>query len=379
MVITWIKNIEKRYQGISDAQDPSRWPVTKVLLSMMSVCYQLGVQLRTELYDRGILPTRRLECKVIAIGNMTAGGTGKTPMAMYIAQLVERSGKRVVIISRGYRGSAETRGGVVSDGSQILMSPAEAGDEPYMMAQKLGSIPVLVGRSRYKSGLEAVRKFQAQVVILDDAFQHIQLHRDLNLLLLDAKHPFGNGFLLPRGRLREPVAAANRADAVVYTRSNSMLQAPRKTNRWIESKPYFKSIHAPIFYKVTGVQQKELIRRPYALTRISNHDLSGYSVYAFAAIANNADFKKTIESSEMDLCGFRYFNDHHVYSDTELDQIVLEMKESGARWLITTEKDFFRIGNRSNLPNRTLVIGIDICFGDQKDNFENFILSKLSI
>ena len=378
MAITWIKNIEKRFQDITDERDPNRWLVARTALRMISNCYQMGVQLRTGLYNRGVLPTRQLSCKVIAIGNLTTGGTGKTPMVMYVAQLIERFGHRAVIISRGYHGSAEQLGGVVSDGKKILMSPAEAGDEPYMMAQKLGSIPVLVGRSRYKSGLEAVRKFKAEVVILDDAFQHIQLHRDLNLLLLDAKHPFGNGFLLPRGRLREPVAAANRADAVVYTRSNSMLQATRKTIRFLESKPFFKSIHKPMFYKVTGVQQKDLINRPYALTPISNHDMSGYSVYAFAAIANNADFKKTIESTDMELCGFRFFNDHHMYSDTELDQIALEMQASGAHWLITTEKDFFRIDNRSNLPSRILVIGIEICFGDQKDKFENFILSQLS-
>ncbi len=378
MAITWLKNIERRFQDIADERDPNRWPVTRSFLQIISKCYKIGVQIRTGLYDRGILPTRQLSCKVIAIGNLTTGGTGKTPMAMYIAQLIERFGIRVVIISRGYHGTEEQRGGVVSDGRQILMSPTEAGDEPYMMAQKLGTIPVLVGRSRYKSGLKAVREFQAEVVILDDAFQHIQLHRDINLLLLDAKHPFGNNFLLPRGRLREPVAAANRADAILYTRSNNMLQSTQKMKRFLGSKPFFKSIHKPMFYKVTGVQQKDLINRPYALTPISNHDMSGYSVYAFAAIGNNADFKKTIESTDMELRGFRFFNDHHVYSDTELDQIALEMQASGARWLITTEKDYFRIHNRLNWQSPILVIGIDICFGDQKESFDNFIISQLS-
>jgi len=376
-VATWIKTIEKRIQNIADERDQNRWSVTKELLRMTSYCYRIGVRLRTRLYERGILATRHLTCTVIAVGNLTAGGTGKTPMAMYIAQLIKRLGKRVVVISRGYRGSAEQRGGVVSDGRQILMSPAEAGDEPYMMAQKLGSIPVMVGRSRYMSGMQAVRKFQAEVVILDDAFQHIQLHRNLNLLLLDAKDPFGNGFLLPRGKLREPVAAVNRADAIVYTRSDGMLKWTHPENGFLKTKPVFKSIHRPMLYKVIPAGAKESKELPYVLTPISNDAVGGFTVYAFAGIANNAEFKQTIESLGMQVYGFRSFSDHHMYSERELEQIASEMQLSGAQWLITTEKDYYRIHTRLKLPHRILVVGIEICFGEHTHEFDNFVISRL--
>ena len=136
-----------------------------------------------------------------------------------MAERVRQLGYRVAVISRGYKGAAEKNGGIVSDGNAILMDPNTAGDEPFLLAASLEGIPVLVGHDRYQSGMQAINRFQTEVVILDDAFQHLALFRDLNLLLLDSTMPFGNGRLLPRGTLREPASALRFSDALIMTRS----------------------------------------------------------------------------------------------------------------------------------------------------------------
>jgi len=170
----------------------------RVLLAC-SHAYQLLTRLRIHAYERGILKQERLPCKVVSIGNITVGGTGKTPMTLYMADVLKRMGFKVAVISRGYRGRAEKRGGIVSDVETIRMKPEEAGDEPYLMSLKLKGVPVIVGRDRVRAGRLALGMFGSSVLLLDDGFQHVRLKRDLNFLLLEAANPFGNGYLLPRG------------------------------------------------------------------------------------------------------------------------------------------------------------------------------------
>jgi tetraacyldisaccharide 4'-kinase len=168
-------------------------------LSVVAELYGAGVCLRKTAYAKGWLKTRRLDCLVVSVGNLTLGGTGKTPATIYLARRIQSYGYRVVVISRGYRGSAERKGGVASNGKDILMQASACGDEAYMMARALGDIPVMVGRDRYAIGRVALQKFSPQVILLDDAFQHIRLWRDLDLVLLDAGKPFGNEKLFPSG------------------------------------------------------------------------------------------------------------------------------------------------------------------------------------
>ncbi len=201
-----------------------------LLLMLLSKAYGAGVLLRRDGYASGFLKAKKLPCTVISIGNLTTGGTGKTPMTIYVAERVRRLGYRVAVISRGYKGTAEKSGGIVSDGSAIRMDPVTAGDEPFLLAASLKDIPVLVGHDRYQSGMHAINRFQTEVVILDDAFQHLALFRDLNLLLLDSSLPFGNGHLLPRGTLREPTSALRFSDALVMTRSAQPFCSP--TEPW---------------------------------------------------------------------------------------------------------------------------------------------------
>ncbi|OGW22644.1 MAG: tetraacyldisaccharide 4'-kinase, partial [Nitrospinae bacterium RIFCSPLOWO2_12_FULL_47_7] len=169
-------------------------------------------------YRLGIFPTRKLGCRVISIGNLTLGGTGKTPMTLWIAETLRDNGYKPAIISRGYGGLVTDGVHVVSDGQQILLSPEVAGDESFMMAERLKNIPVLTSRDRYTAGLYAIDRFDVDTVILDDGFQHLALHRDLNILLCDQKEPLGNGLLFPAGHLREPVQAFDRADVICLTR-----------------------------------------------------------------------------------------------------------------------------------------------------------------
>ena len=177
-----------------------------------------GKSLENSRIGRRLIPSHQLPCKVICIGNLTVGGTGKTPMTMHVAQELKRLGYNTAIVSRGYRGGAEGRGGIVSDGQSIQMGPEQAGDEPFMMARSLSGIPVIVGKNRYAAGMLAVSEFQSDVIVLDDGFQHLRLKRDIDLVLLDRLHPFGNSYLLPRGTLREPISSLERGSACILTR-----------------------------------------------------------------------------------------------------------------------------------------------------------------
>ena len=189
--------------------------LARALLAPPSWLYRGAIFLRNRHYDRPAA-VRSVSVPVVSVGNITVGGTGKTPMTIYVAQKLQQSGVRVAVISRGYKGRAESGGGVVSDGRNLLMDSEQAGDEPYLMAGRLKNIPVIVGKNRFAAGMLAINKFQSEVIVLDDAFQHLKLSRDIDLILLDYTRPFGNTHLLPRGILREPVTALRRATACMW-------------------------------------------------------------------------------------------------------------------------------------------------------------------
>ena len=219
----------------------------------ISLAYGAGQNLRAFAYRHRVMPSHQLPCKVICVGNITVGGTGKTPMTMYVAQKVKQLGYRVAIVSRGYRGSAESRGGIVSDGKSIGMGPERAGDEPYLIARSLRDIPVIIGKNRYASGMLALKQFQPDVIVLDDGFQHLRLQRDIDLVLLDHALPFGNGHLLPRGILREPISALARSTACILTRYQAGKDEPGTSRvglieQYTPQSPVFTASHEPYFY-----------------------------------------------------------------------------------------------------------------------------------
>src|SRR4030066_495268 len=199
------------------------------MLTPLSHIYRITGFIRMKLYETGLLRTKRLPCPVICVGNITTGGTGKTPAVIAIARLLQggqvsnlspQRSQRIAILTRGYKRKSKEPILAVNDGNEILCTPQDAGDEPYLIASALKGIPVIVGKDRYCSGQYAIERFGSNLFILDDGYQHIRLHRDLNILLIDATNPMGNGHLLPRGILREPLSAVARANGIIISRAN---------------------------------------------------------------------------------------------------------------------------------------------------------------
>jgi tetraacyldisaccharide 4'-kinase len=354
------------------------------ILKGMSVAYGLGVALRSRLYASGVFGTKTLPCKVISIGNITVGGTGKTPMSIDVTQRVQQMGYRVAVISRGYRGGAENTGGIVSDGRTAQMGPEDAGDEAFMMATTLQGAPVMVGRDRFQSGMLVVNEFNPDVIVLDDGFQHIKLNRNINLVLLDYQRPLGNGFLLPRGILREPPTALRRADALILTRCVPGTPDPSHAlRRYCGNLPVFRSVHQPYVCRVVSGNRPVL--QPFA--RISSgvesdrenlNRLKGRRAFCFSGIADNDNFRKTVEDLCCDISGFADFSDHHPFSDKDLAGIAEAAEKTGSDIILTTEKDYVRIQQTFSWPVDLVVLGICISFDDGGNAFDAFIQDRLA-
>lgn len=348
----------------------------------LSYVYRAGLRIRAAGYNRGLLRPKRLPCTVISVGNITAGGTGKTPMTLHLAGKIHKMGYRSAIISRGYRSGAEKSGGIVSNGREILMNCQTAGDEPIMMAARLKSIgvPVLVGKKRYRIGLMAMAEFHPDVIVLDDGFQHLGLARDINLVLLDSARPFDNNHLLPMGFLREPVSALARADMIVLTRSkggsdNLNHKTLNVIKSYLKGRQLYKTAHVPVLSKWI---QAGTIPGGNHLTLGSADDfraLKKRKIFAFSGIADNNHFKQTLEDLHCDIMGFIGFADHHYYERKDLSNITRCAANAGADLLCTTEKDYVRIDNKTSWPMDLAVIGVEISFGDNESNF----LAELSL
>ena len=194
------------------------WFPVFAILKLIAVAYLLGHHFRLWAYRLGVFPSRKLECRVISVGNLTLGGTGKTPFVIMIAEILRGNGLKPAILSRGYGGRSDHSINVVCDGRQTFLSPDWVGDEAVMMAEKLKNIPILTGPDRYQTGRYALEHFGVDTLILDDGFQHLALKRDLDILLIDHSRPLGNGHLFPAGELREPAIETRRADIVCFSR-----------------------------------------------------------------------------------------------------------------------------------------------------------------
>lgn len=371
-------NVKRKVEKIMTTRGESRSLFLESFLFAISIGYGGSVKLREALYKKGVLQSKRLPCPVISIGNITVGGSGKTPMTIYVAEFIQHLGYGVAIISRGYKGQAEKIGGVVSDGRIICMGPDKAGDEPFMIAQRLKTVPVIVGQNRFKAGRLAIQKFKPDVLLLDDGFQHLKLNRDIDLVLLDSKEPFGNTYLFPRGTLRETDSALLRGDAVIFTRSDvGKSAALDQIKRVVPKKPIFHSFHTPYIYKIITVNSLE---SPDRLNISSKYDFDIFKrkrVFAFSGIASNDDFRRTIESLECNLLDSLEFPDHHSYSNRELDEIVRSAMDLSAEFIFTTEKDYVRIAHKIKWPIHLIIIGIEISFGENDMAFKSFIKRRL--
>ena len=352
------------------------------LLHGISIFYGAAQRLRATCYRRQLFPSRELPCKVISVGNLTVGGTGKTPMTVHVAGEIKHAGFKVVIVSRGYKGGAEKHGGIVSDGRTIYMDAEMAGDEPYMIACRLKGVPVVVGKNRFAAGMLAISKFQPDVIVLDDAFQHLKLKRDIDLVLLDHKRPFGNSHLLPRGVLREPVSSLARSTACILTRFRAGAEeAPMSSVAGIQvlvpGIPVFTSSHVPYWYVVHRGEQNsfEAISDDFSANDLEQ--IQPRKVFCFSGIARNDDFRHTVKDLGFEVTGLLEFRDHHPYTEKDLATIVRCAGDTGADRLITTEKDHARMAFKGPFPMELIVVGVKISFGDREQDFISFIKNRL--
>lgn len=336
-----------------------------IVLPPLSLLYGAVTRTRLSLYRRGTFPTTKLDRPVISIGNITTGGTGKTPLVEYVARLIASQGKKVCILTRGYGRKDPHLQVIVSDGYGVLASPSEAGDEPYLLATKLaGQAAVISSADRIAAGQEAIKDFGTEVFVLDDGFQHLRLARDLNIACIDATNPWGGGRLLPYGRLREAPEGLRRADCVVLTRCDQVksLEALREqVGALIEGRPIFESRMRPV--RVVSLKNgPETIAVPGR-------------VAAFCAVGNPGSFFESLRSLGYDIGLERAFADHHVYSQGDVEALTQLANQTGASALITTAKDAVKLkGLAFALPCYVLEVEIAI---DDADGFGQVILEAL--
>ncbi len=371
--------LKQKIETIMNSRKESRFSFIVLLLLVFSYIYGLVLQLRSFFYRNGLLTAKKLPCTVISIGNLTVGGTGKTPMTIKTAMLAKELGYKVAVISRGYKGSASKKGGIVSDGNKILMGQDQAGDEPFMMAASLKNIPVVVGQNRFRAGMLVMKEFKPDVIILDDAFQHLKLKRDIDIVLLDHRQPFGNNHLLPRGILREPGSALLRSDAFVITRSDAGFEPSLlEQNKLLGKKPIFKSVHRPYVHKYVAAKNSLYDGEKKLAPPQEVDDLSGRRVFTFSGIAGNSDFRATVKGFGCNIAAFLEFSDHHNYSEVDRLQILRQAELTKVDFIITTEKDYARFAQRFSFPVDLVVIGIEIVFADGGSAFDTFISNRLA-
>jgi len=299
------------------------------LLTPLSLIYSLAVRVRAQLYAAGIRHSRRLGRPVVSVGNLSVGGTGKTPMVALLARDLIAGGRRVAVLTRGYGGT--TKGGcrVVSDGTGLLATAAECGDEPCLLARSVSGLIVVVGSDRFQAGRMALERFSPDLFILDDGFQHLRLHRDLNILLLDGRRPFGNGRLLPAGLLREPVSAVRRADLVVLTRCGD----------------------TEVTIPVTGVPVCRSSHRLKGFAPLDGGPVAPFSALrgrrgvACAGIADPGSFFSALREAGVELSAALAFTDHCRYGEGEMGLLKRAFVRTGADFLITTEKDAVKLSS----------------------------------
>jgi tetraacyldisaccharide 4'-kinase len=339
------------------------------LLTILSFIYGLGVRLRLAAYRIGALKRRSLSACILSIGNITVGGTGKTPFVAMLAEWADRREFKAAILSRGYKGKRISDSIVVSDGTEVLGSVGEAGDEPVLLARKLSSVPVLVSKKRHAAGDLAVRRFGSEILLLDDGYQHLSLRRDLNILLIDARRQFGNGFLLPRGPLREPLEEIRRSDLIVITKcttdcTGDSLDSFLQSN--FPGKPVYRSRHLPdkIVFPVSG-------------ETYSPEFVASKKLVTFTGLAHPGDFLQTVEGLGAQVVHFEAFPDHHLFSQHEFGNLVSRKKALGADFLLTTEKDWVRIDGRVEVDVDIAVLKIRVELLSDSDAFFEMIMKRI--
>jgi tetraacyldisaccharide 4'-kinase len=327
---------EKIFRLILEEQRGPVWvDLLRAIATLAAWLYDKVVTLRNLLFDRGVLRIHRMNCPVISVGNLTMGGTGKTPMVVWLASLFSKEGYRVGIVSRGYGGVESGRILVVSDSHNILVEQAISGDEPLMLARRLPGIPVLCSTKRVEAAKAAIDKFNCNAVILDDGFQHRYLARDLDIVMLDSSNPFGSGWVFPRGTMREKAAALERAQVLVLSRFDGSKNAEKTYHdlqRQWPDKTIVTATHRPIrIFSAADHGERSL------------SSLTELRLAAFAGIARPNDFFQSVGSLGARLVYTAAFPDHYPLTSELLASLVREASDFKPELWLTTEKDWVRL------------------------------------
>lgn len=339
------------------------------MLALFSFLYGAGVRLRLWAYELKVFKRASLPGFVVSIGNLTTGGTGKTPAVVMLAKWAVKEGYNVAVLSRGYGGDYRGEVVEVSDGNEIKCDPSKAGDEPCLLARRLQGIPVLVSRKRHAAGLYAGRKYGTDFFILDDGFQHLELKRDLDLALIDSNSPFGNYHLLPWGPVREPISQLARADALIFTRFNKQRHVEGTMDFFSErfpDTPLFRADHIP-----------EQVVFPFLQEVHAPGFLSGKRILAFAGIAHPDLFKDTLINLGAELVYFGKARDHYAYSLDEVDNLIRLKDKLMADYILTTEKDWVRISSFAPICREMAYLSIRFVILDEQEGFFEILKKRM--
>jgi tetraacyldisaccharide 4'-kinase len=369
----WTESVEQYVLDVifERRRDPFARITSAILLSLSKI-YQLCVQIRLRLWQHRIFRDHTLGCQVVSIGNLSVGGTGKTPVVEVFARALQQRGRRVAILSRGYKSvprplwqrllsklafrEDKVPPKIVSDGRSLLLDSEQAGDEPYMLASNLRDVVVLVDKDRVKSGRYAISKFGCDTLLLDDGFQYLALKSRLDICLIDRKNPFGNHYLLPRGTLREPIRNLKRAHYIFITKSSEpgakkLRKAIRQFNQQAE---IIECAHQPLYLQDVFTGERHPLE-----------ELRDLPIAAISGIAVPESFEEGLQGLGAKLVYAKRYADHHRYSQQEIINMINRSLKRGAAALLTTEKDAVRFPkiDRRDIPVYYLRVEIRIISG----------------
>lgn len=320
-------------------------------LRLCSWAYWLAVAGRTALYQKGLLPREQLACPVIAVGNISVGGTGKTPTVCHLARQFVQRDCRVVVLTRGYRGRLIGEPQIVSDRHSVLLSADAVGDEACMLARKLPGVPVIAGKDRVAAGLLAATRFLPDMIIMDDGFQYHRLERSLDIVLINGRNPFGNGFLLPRGPLREPLSALRRAGVIMLTKTSSAGDSSQK----LAASLRHYNAHAPLF---SSQVHPGRLYDAHTLRDIPREHMAGRRIVALCSIGDPESFFEMLAGLHPAVLERLAFADHHLYGPA--DYGLIRSRAEQADYLITTEKDIAKLEIPMLQNHKLLVLCIEL-------------------
>jgi tetraacyldisaccharide 4'-kinase len=368
---------QEAYRKLISSESGCRCPFVGLGLSFAAQVYSLVIRLRNFLYDKGWLKAHRVNAKVLSVGNLTVGGTGKTPLVVWMCNKITKNLKLktkncgCAILTRGYKATQNSK-----------PKTQNYGDEPAILAESCPETKVIINPDRVAGANEAITKFGAKVLVMDDGFQHRRLHRDLDIVTIDATLPFGYGRMLPAGLLREPVAALKRADAIVITRcdqisQSQLIEIEAKLQEINPNMVITRSIHNPVCAKLADGKE------------IGIEQLKGKKIFAFCGIGNPQAFLGTIKGTGAEVVGSKIYDDHHHYTPSDKSSIYEQAGNLKAELILTTQKDRskligdfrFQISDfRPPIPLAYLAIEIRFVGGEDKirNLIENTLAGKIS-